>query len=283
MWLLVGEVLGRIFDWRTSLLLVLGFQALVLTGLWLWFTKISVTRKATLKKTLFNLGLSVSVSLIFVITLVLSLSFGNISEPVGNLVFLPIYIIQLFSLGWQISEALIFPIMTILILLWWFQLLFLMFGSFYLLFKSRFSWLRLKPLLLGSLSTLGLLYVIVVGQFHLSNHCQQALSQFHVFNAHLKDVCSDEKWASECPDTLADLTNYNPESMAKMRSCSQVRYYKDSQGQGTLLVRQGNRVMVSDRRLGAERFSFFWMREVNDPYYRKTYPPEFEGRWDLIE
>lgn len=119
--------------------------------------------------------------------------------------------------------------------------------------------------------------------FMLNDYCRQSWFHFHIFNAHLKDVCSDEKWSEQCPRTLSDLRNFDPPHFDEMNTCSRVFYFFDEQGKGSLIVNQGNQVLISDDRMH-DRFGYYLLSDPNQNASTMiqsvpSYPPKMESNW----
>ena len=137
------------------------------------------------------------------------------------------------------------------------------------LFEKKIS----LGLISGTVLTL-LLYIVVV---IVSEAYLRIPSEFHIFNAHLKDVCSDEKHLTECPRSLEDLRNFDPPHFEKLNHKAVLRYYYDEIGKGTFIVRFGNQFLVSDIRLD-DRWLYYVQPSVF-PTNHPTYPPDMEGKW----
>jgi len=121
--------------------------------------------------------------------------------------------------------------------------------------------------------------LLYFGLMTLDWSCNSKAYGFHVMNAHLKDVCSDEKWQEQCPKSSEDLRNYDRVAYDDLRSCMKVRYYLDDVGHGTLMVRYGGMVLVSDGRL-YDRWSMYYLDAVDK---ERAYPPAMSGRWKLVK
>ncbi len=133
--------------------------------------------------------------------------------------------------------------------------------------------LRDKFKVLNQVVTVNMLFLNIVGMAVLvsvfltslwvSEYCGSRQHRFHIFNAHLKDVCSEEKWKEQCPRSLNDLRNFDPPHFDELSECTQMHYYVDDLGQGTFIVKYGSRVFVSDGRL-YDRWGLFSLSEFRN-------------------
>ena len=146
-------------------------------------------------------------------------------------------------------------------------------------FKKHLYRLTTKQLLTTSVTSVIVLVLSFTSILKIMDYCNQSKTYFHIFNAHLKDVCSNEKWQQQCPRTKADLRNFDPPHFDQMSMCTQTDYYFDEDGKGTLLMRFGNFVLISDDRF-EDRFDLYYLRNYSS---RKTYPPSIDGEWGRIK
>lgn len=113
---------------------------------------------------------------------------------------------------------------------------------------------------------------------NLNGECwDRVFSGFHEINAHLKDVCSDDKWQTECPRNKDQLESYNPSVFDDIKSCGSWRYYFDEAGRGTLIVKKGVVYSISDDRFGPERFRHYYSDKMGRDI--PLYPPDLPGEW----
>ncbi len=120
------------------------------------------------------------------------------------------------------------------------------------------------------------LATIFLGTYLLEVKCTLKQNHFHVFNGHLKDVCSEEKWSEQCPRSLVDLRNFDPPRFDELSVCSKMSYSFDDLGRGTFVVRYRNTVLVSDNRY-EDRWARFLIFEFKD---KETYTSESLSFWD---
>lgn len=144
------------------------------------------------------------------------------------------------------------------------------------LFSFRYVWKLAASGLIGGAILFNLIFI-------LNDYCRQSWFNFHIFNAHLKDVCSEDKWSEQCPRTLSDLRNFDPPHFDEMNKCSRVFYFFDDQGKGLLVVNQGNQVLISDDRMH-DRFGYYLLSDPNQNASTMmqsvpSYPPAMESNW----
>lgn len=109
-------------------------------------------------------------------------------------------------------------------------------------------------LYLPLISTIGLMLLVVVLRFSLLDICQGNIQAFHDINAHLKEVCSQSRWQTECPRSGVELYQFAPSAFDGFSQCGEWTYDFDSIGRGTLMVKSQGMVYISDERYGPDRF-----------------------------
>lgn len=129
-----------------------------------------------------------------------------------------------------------------------------------------------------------ILFLVFIDQ--IPNTCYDtAVSRFHEFNAHLKDVCDERVNQKECPQNESDLAEFNPKGYQQINICAKTFYNFDTvTQQHTWMMRINNEVFISHSHF-YPGFGFYYLptNSIFTFQYglpdKQIFPPSFPGPW----